>query len=278
MIEPEAIAARSLRELLLRELPQALVTLNAARAPVLRAPLEGPYAIPAGAVLRLRGTGASFVNVPLTQGAARTAAQVATDVGVLVAGVTASADARGRLVLTGAAPSSGEEGVELDSEANAEAASGTYAVFGFNDGGNAVWRSAVLAPGYRNVYDGFPLSMDFAGNGALNVVVGDRRSRPSGNFRRHMWDVELDVLLYRAEPSSRLHGSREGAQACLAAVRALLVASRKLDEADTSPSSVMLVQESSAEVLGQPVVFEGLSARVLFDRARITLTVRVFAT
>lgn len=273
MIEPEALCARSLRTFLLRTLAAKLAVLNALRAPVLLAPLAGPYTVPALAYLQLR-TGAGTQRIGLTAGV-RTAAQVASDLGVggFAGG---SADARGRLVLTGSAPSSSSAALGLDSETEALSATGTHGVFGWDAGGNLVVRTPLAAPTYRNVYDGLPVTADFAGGGVVNVVIADRRSRPSGNIRRQMWDVELDVILYRAEPLASVHASREGIQSALAALRELLVEDRKLDEADSSPSSVMLAQEVSAEISGSPVVFD--ATNYLFDRAKVTLAVRVYAT
>lgn len=279
MIEPEALVARSLRSVLLRELPAKCAALDLTRAPVLRAPIPGPYTVPSGAMLRLRLTEGAWTTAELMPGV-RTAAQVAADIAMEGFAGVASQDSKGRLTLTGTAPlaPSAHASVELASEAEAGASTGTYAVFGFDDGGNRVVRSPLLAPTYRSVYDGLPVTADFAGSGALSIIIGDRRAKPDGNLRRQMWDVQVDLLLYRADPLSAVHASRDGIQAALAAVRAVLTEHRKLDDLEgEGGGSVMLSQELASEVAGQPLIFDGLP-QALFDRARVTLAVRVYAS
>jgi hypothetical protein len=275
MIAPEAIAASSLRALLLRGLPAQLAAIDALRAPALVAPLAGPYAVPAGAKLRVRASVGDWHTVSLEAGA-RTASAIAAELMLGAFDGVASADDAGRLVLTGPAPSTatGSSSVQLDSEAAAGATSGTHAVFGWDAGGNRVVRSPLVAPTYRSVYDGLPVTADFAGGGTVNIIIGDRRGRPSGNIRREMWDVELDVWLYRADPLSAIHASRDGIQGALAALRGLVVENRQLDG---GTEGVMLTQEVSSEVAGQPVSFE-MMPQALFDRARVSLSVRVYAS
>ncbi len=272
-IRPEALAASVLRDYLLLALPAKVAALNAARAPVLKSPLAGPFAVPPGARLLLR-EGAVSYPVVLTSGS-RTATQLAVD--FAAAGFAgASSDVRGRLVLTGAAPAAGAwQRLELASEGEAGGVAGVHALFGWDSGGNRVVRSPLVAPTYRGLYDGFPVQPDFPGGGALVVILGDRRATPQPNVRRDMHDVQVTVHLLRAEPQAATHASREGIQACLQAVRECIHESRTLDESETSDRHIMLTEVESTEVGGRPLLMEGLPG-LFFDSAEVRVRIRVY--
>ena len=284
-VNPAALAAAALRDWLLWKLPAACVAVNATRAAVLRAPLPGPYTIPASAELgiSLTGRGDSPATVPLTAGS-RTAAQVAADIEAVLPGV-ASVDDDLRLVLTSTtAPSYTSSLVATDSCVSVEPdATGANEAIGWGAEGEWCTRTPVTPPGPKGVCDGLPLNFFFdpsqLGKGRVLVTIGERSSvaRARRSFEH---DVTLDVAIFRSEPQQVVHQSREHIQAALRAVQEALLtdAGAQLGRArygDVQHAWLANVRISQGELRptgadGRPV--EGLG----FDAVSCTVNVLVY--
>jgi len=239
-IDAPNIAASGLRSYLLRTLPAKVTAINLLRAPVLKSPLAGPFTLPVGGSISLRiAEGASTQSVSLTSGS-RTAAQIATEINATIASA-ASADAQGRLVLTGAAPTSTTPGVV---EVSSSSTAAVMTALGFSPGGAKLVRSALGAPGLNGVLDGEFVPMD-PGSG-MAVVLGDRSVEPrSSNVRDDMRRVAFKVQVLAAEPSNNFDSFMELLNAATRCVREVLAEDRTLD------SAVFLTEVTKETAIGR---------------------------
>jgi len=106
-VEVEALAARALRRYLLSALPAKVTVMNRARAPVLEAAYAGPYTISGTMNLQISKTGvdSGYVTTGNFTAGSQSAAQLAATINATAGLVeVASADADGRLLLTGTPP------------------------------------------------------------------------------------------------------------------------------------------------------------------------------
>lgn len=270
-VEVEQKAVNALRDWLLLKLAGRVTTVNATRAAVLKAPLVGPYTVPAGA--RLYHSSTDFethttVNPPFTSGS-RTAAQIATEFNAAVPGI-AAADATGRLVFTAAAaPTEGTDSlVSLGADAT-----GMMAALGFDAGGESAVRSALVAPGVKGVMDGLPKTAD--GGTGFWVILGDNVSLPvEPPTRRDEYVVGINCSIHAPIPSNSDHRNREHLRAALRCVREVLFLEtngRTLGNA----TGIQLVTERQALIKSRPIEYKELP-NMLFGRAAIELNVRVW--
>ena len=284
--EPEAIAARALRDWLLWKLPASCVTVNAARAATLRAPQPGPYTIPVSAVLKLSLTGTA-TNISLTSGS-RTTAQVVTEINTAMGATIASADSDDRLLLTSTtAPSYNtstlahtDSGVFIDADAT-----GANTAFGFEEGGQKFTTSPMVPPAPDGVADGFPVGGMFnpsaLGKGRVLVTIGHRSSQPTrDNPRCFEWDVVLDCVIFR-DVDHQAHQSREAIQAALAAVRNVFLTDAGMQLGRARNGDIMYARVREAAV--SPVPFPQTSPEgqripggAMFDAATFKFVCRVF--
>jgi hypothetical protein len=275
----EQLVVDRLREWLLRKLPGRVTIVNAARAAVLKAPLVGPYTVPANAKLFHSSSDVeSFTEVtPFTAGS-RTAAQVAAEFNADVPGV-ASADSDGRLVFTAAtAPSLGTDSMVAlaagpTNDAPDSNAAAMLQALGFDAGGERAVTTAIEAPGVKEVMDGMPMQPDSNGS-RFWVVLGDNASVPDDPMRRDMYTVSVNVGLCVPVPSNSQHRNREHIRAALRAVRESLFieeGGRTLGNAD----GIQLVTERQCVIRSRPTRFDELPNQ-LFGRANLELNVRVY--
>lgn len=280
-LRPEALAASALREWLLLSLPAQVATVNAARAAVLKAPVAGPYTIPASAVLNVSivDRGGADTAISLTSGS-RTAAQIAAEVNAAVPSL-ASADDDGRLVLTStSAPVAGTPSVV----AVGPDTTGANAALGWDVSGEWAIHSALVAPVPKGVCDGLPLQGYFdpsaSGAGRILITIGDREAVPTGaNIRRDEYDVTLDVGIFRTEPLQQVHQTREAIQAALQCVRDVLFTDTGRALGAGGPGGVVVTLERSCRVAGRAFQFRGADGSAvspIFDAANMKLLVRVF--
>lgn len=281
MIAPDAIAVDALLAYLRLKLPAKVSSLNSSRAAVLTSALAGPYTVPVGAVLRLASGSheATPTDVALTDGS-RTAAQVAADIeAVGVSGLTASADAAGRLVLTADnapavdAPSCVIVAQDVDGDG---LATGSNVVFGWAEGGEHFETQALTAPSWRGVVDGRPLTAPDMGQGFW-VMVGNRTARPTNpGIRRDTYLVTMTVDLWRPwSASAPPHRSREAISSCVRAVRELVESDDGRYLGRQSAGDVQLATVDGVSIAGDPIQFNEVPG-VLFDVAQLTITARVF--
>ena len=274
----EEIAAKALRDFLLVQLPAKATAVNLLRAAVLTAPWAGPYTIPAGAILRVGTALGTYTNVTLTSGS-RTAAQLAADIEAVpaLAGL-AAADTASRLALTSlVAPTATVPSILAIGPDNAGtdgAATGSNAALGFDAGGNHVQTSAVVAPTYRGVMDGWPVTADFPGRGAIVVIIGDRSSADVGEKRRYEKLVDLDLTILRADPAVGQHRNREGIEAAVRCVREVIASDRHLGRA--ANGDIMYAEDGPCRISGMPFNFGARGAPVLFDGASMQCGIKVF--
>ena len=282
-VRPEALAAATLREYLLLQLPSAVATVNLERAAVLKAPGAGPYTIPSNAVLKVSKTdkAGTTTSIPLTAGS-RATAQLVTEINATVANL-ASADTEDRLTLTSDTTPSGST---LSVVAVGADSTGANSAIGWDVAGEWVVRTALVAPGNRGVADGLPLGGFFEpsqlGNGRVLVTIGDRSSTPTrGNPRLHEWDCLLEVGVFRAEPQQVVHQTRDGIQAAVEAVRSIVntVAGRQAGSTTATVGTILYSEEKSCMVAGLSYRFqrqETGAASPVFDMAKLKLLVRVY--
>lgn len=276
----DALVVQALREYLLRYLPAKVAQLNALRPAVLKSALVEPFTVPAGAVLRLSASSgeATPTSVTLTAGV-RTSAQVAADItAAAVPGLTASVDEAGRLVLTSdAAPAEGAPSVVVVArDTDGTSATDSNEAFGWAEGGEHVEVPALVAPSWRGVVDGRPLTAPDMEQGFW-VMLGNRTVRPTHpGIRRDTWNVTFAVEVWRPfAANAPAHRSREAISSCVRAVRELLEAGDGRYLGRQGAGDVQLVTITDVTINGDPVSFTELPG-VLFDFARLTLNVRVF--
>lgn len=280
-MDPIGVAVRALREWLLIALPGAVTTVNSERAPVLRS-AAGPFTVPAGARLVLRtDREATGTTCPLTAGT-RTAAQVATDITAAApSGITASSDTEGRVVLTGAAPSTTAPSLVAVVEDVAVAGSTVYAVggnaaLGWEPGGEYQFSSELRAPTWRGVTDGLPNVVPDMNQGFW-VIIDDREARPTGgtSLRRHEWEVGMLLRVVKPELNNNPHRSREGVTAAVRAVLDSLLTTRGRYLGREANGDVMGLEVTAQNIEGAPLQFKQ-TPNVLHDSATISVTCRVF--
>ena len=280
-VELESLAVRAAREYLLAYLPAKVSALNALRVATLKAAYAGPYVVPMGATLRVTAVSrvAATTLVTLTSGAAVTATTLAADVNAAApAGLVASADALGRLVLTSSTvPVDGTPSVVVVGPD----ATGANALFGWEAGGEHVGVSALIAPSWRGVTDGWPVTVPDMGR-SFWVLFGDRSTRPLPNeHRRDEHEVSIETVVMLPVANASPHRSREAVSSCLRAVRELLLTTNGRYLGRAGEGDVVFSTMSKATIPGKPFAFVDSGGKsvlpgVLFDFAQFTLTVRVF--
>lgn len=271
MSSPIAIAATALREYLLRYLPAEVAAINATRAAVVKAALAGPYAISSGS-LSLGPTRAGGTSVTLPTGVAVTASTIATAINAAVTGITASADTQGRLVLTSDTAPTGDT-----ASAVGVGASEANAVFGWEDAGVHEVRSALGAPTWKGVMDGWPVGIPDGGRNFV-VILEDRDEVPLGGYRRDEHTVTLALSVWAVDRNVSVHRSREYIQAAAQAVRDVLESDdgRTLGLNDGTVQHVAIGRE---RIRGMPFQAFDEAKRPLgppADVASMTVQVKVF--
>lgn len=287
IIEPEALAARALRDWLLWKMPAACATINAARAAFLRAPVPGPYVIPAAAVLKLSLDGTTYTNCALTAGS-RTTAQLVTEINTAFGSVVMSADSDDRLLFTSTTTPTYDASTLAHTESSVfirADATGANAALGFGEGGQQFVTTPLLPPGPDGVCDGFPVGGMFnpsaLGKGRALVTLGHRSSQPTGdNPRRFEWDVVIDCAVFR-DADHQAHQSREAIQAALATVRSTFHSDAGMQLGRARNGDVMYARTREAAV--SPVPFpqtspdgQRIPGGMWFDAATFKFAVRVF--
>jgi hypothetical protein len=280
-MEPEAVVVRATRDYLLATLPQKTAQLNALRCASLKAAYGGPYVVPSGATLAVSAISREDAGtlVALTSGAAVTATVLAADINTAApTGLTASADDLGRLVLTSTtAPADGAPSVVV---VGADT-TGANALFGWEAGGEHVLSRALVAPGWRGVVDGWPVTVPDMGR-SFWVLLGDRTSTPIQNeVRRDEWLVSVDVTVMLPSANMDPHRSREGISACVRACRELLTTTEGRYLGRIGGGDVQFATMSKVTMPGKPFAFvepggKSVLPGIIFDFATFTLTARVF--
>lgn len=285
--QPEALAAKALRDWLLRQLPTACATINALRAAVLTTPLVSPFTIPADAVLKLSLSSVrdGFTSVALTSGS-RTAAQVVSEINAALGATVATANDAGQVVLTsttaptfsGITPTNSSVAVGPDT-------TGANLALGFDAGGEWQVTTPLLPPTPQGVCDGFPVGGFFMpaaiGYGRVLVTIGERTATlKDGSMRRDEHEVVLDVSVFRSEPQQQVNQSREGIQAALRAVRACLTTDAGKQLGRASPGDIVRCRQLDSRVA--PGSFQQVRpgdtkpSGLMFDAAELKLQVLVF--
>lgn len=266
----EQLAASAIREHLLLNLAAKVTEVNGQRAPVMKTALAGPFNVTAGMSLKVGTDGGAQTTVPLTIGAARTAAQVAAEVQAATS-LTCAADLQQRWTITGTAPSSATRSVEIG-----EDTTGANALFGWAPGGEQVVRSQLVAPNAEGIADGWPLLNDLGGG--FWVIIGDRESVPKAPHPRgDTYLVGLELAVFCPVTNEQAHKDREAIHSCIRCVRELLLTDAGLQAGRAASGDIMLITEKGARIPGRPWKFHGDDApNVLFDVAAMHLTVRVF--
>lgn len=274
-MEGEAVVVRAVREYLLAYLPGKVAQLNALRAAALKSATVETFTVPASSSLLLAADRSSAgTTVNLTAGV-RTAAQVAADINAAaVPGVTATTDG-GRVVLIATATPAQDAPSVVSVKASA-----VNPVFGWDAGGEHVITSGLVAPGWRGVVDGWPVTVPDMGR-SFWVILGDRNSVPiSPDVRRDEVLVTLDVTVIKPEANMSPHRSREAISSCVRAVRELLTTTDGRYLGRAGVGDVLFGQMSKVSIPGKPFAFSPAQnsafSGVLFDVASFTLTVKVF--
>ncbi len=289
MINPEAIAAKAMRDWLLWKLPASCVATNLTRAAVLRATTPGPYTVPAASSISVSQVGKNDAGTAcaLTTGT-RTATQCAADFNLAIPGI-ASVDADDFLVLTSTAPPSYVVATLAATNSCVAIVPGSSnSIFGWDLGGECFITTPVTPPGPQGVADGWPLggwlNPSQLGKGRVCVTIGGRPGAlTQNNPRRSEWDVTLDVAIFRSEPQQQVHQTREGINAALIAVRAVLQTDAGKRLGRTANGDVMNCIELSTNV--SPLSFRATDSEgkpqpggLLFDAVNVKYLVRVYQT
>ncbi len=270
-VQPEALAVRLLQEYLLRKLPAKVAEVNATRAAVVKAARAGPYTVPAASSLTIAlNRTAAGAEAPITAGS-RTAAQIATDINDAIGafGITASADADGRLVIA-----SGTLPTEGDASCIAVKAADWLGVFGWDLGGEHDTRAALTTPSHKGITDGWSDSPPDMGR-TFWIVIGDRDLGPvPPDNRRDETLVTLSCEVWVPDRLGNQHRSKENLGAAIRCIREVLLTGdgRVLGAAS---SGVMFVAIPRTKISGRAVELEGVVG-VLFDVAQLTITIKLF--
>lgn len=263
-VKAEQLAVEALREYLLRTLPGKVSSINTGRAAVLKAAVAGAYAIPASGTLKIGTAPGSETTVALTSGS-RTAAQVASEISV--AGITATADAQSRLVLTATAAPSGTTPSVVVLAADSTA---TNSVFGWDAGGERVYRYPLAAPAHGGIVDGDHAVLDL--RAGFGILFLDKRSEDTlRNIRHDERDVTIKMALHVPVPGGHPYFAAEQVEQAVRAVREVLFEDRTLD------SQVQMLDVMNATILGPVFRFEGVAGvSPLLARADMAVRVRIF--
>ncbi|MBL8909872.1 MAG: hypothetical protein JNM17_04120 [Archangium sp.] len=277
-VTPETLVITALREYLLRYLPAKCAQLNPLRKAVLKSALAEPFVVPSGAKLRLTTVSqeATPTDVTLPSGAAVAAAAIAAAINLAAPpGGVAGADEAGRVTWTSnSAPASGVPSVAL--VARDIGPTGGNTALGWAEGGEHVEVAGLVAPSWRGVTDGRPLTVPDMGQGFW-VMFGNRTSRPTHEgIRRDTHLVTVQTEVWRPfSANAPPHRSRETVSSCVRAVRELLLTSDGRYLGRQRFGDVQLANVSEAVIAGDPLRLNEAPG-VLFETARLTITVRVF--
>lgn len=272
-MSPEQIAIASLREYLLAKIPARLAALNLERAAVLKSALVGPFVFPADAVLKISPSrSGSITSIPLLSGSTQSVVDAIN--GATPAGLLATPDDDGRIVLTAAAlPAAGAPSV-VSVRADETGANGA---FGWSAGGEHVMRVDVRAPNWRNVIDGaWPAQIPESNERGFVVALGDRQARPwptAPNLRRDEWTITIATDVLWPFASDMPSADREAISTCVRAVREVLLTTEGRQLGRAGKGDVMLADVPLARIA--PVSFNAPGS-IRFDVASLTITVRVF--
>lgn len=293
----EQLAASSLRNWLLAQLPAKVTAVNLQRAASISAPFPGPYVLAAGATLGLSFTNTdTFTGVTLSVGGGSlSAAAVAAAINAACApsSPASTVDLNGLSHLKLTSPTTPVIGTNSDMKVRGGVnATDANTVFGWDAGGESACTTALIAPNGKGVCDGLPLIPDFgvsadAGGSPIVVIIGERSSVPVGPSpsRRDEYLVSLAVDVLRIEPQQQVHRNREHIHAAVRCVREVLLTDlgRRLG-APTSDggtqSPIVFVGEARTKISALPFRFNAPKDQSwvspLFDGAAMLLEVRVF--
>lgn len=274
------LVTRIFREYMLAKLPAEVATVNADRAPVLKATVPGPYTISGTKKLSISLTGidSGYLDTGAFTASSQTAAQLAATINASpgLAGV-ASADTEGRLLLTGAAPTGAAPTIIAAKDATG--AAGTAALFGWENTGERVIRAPLVAPGWKGVANGLPYYADM-GPGFW-LIIGRRMCQPiarsNSTVRTFEYQVGFELGLMYRETNVQSHRDREGIESVVRCVREVLLTADGRQLGRSGTGDIVLVEEKECTVEGTPFAFAGDNApKGVFDRALMLLSVRAF--
>ena len=276
-LAPESLAIQALREYLLQYLPARVAQLNGLRSAVLKTPGIGPVTIPASASLKLSTVSRKDapVTVPLTPGV-RTMAQISAEiVAAAVPGLFPSVDGAGHLTLSSASPLTDHVVLSLQTDTT-----GANAALGWDAGGEHVVVGQIVAPSFRGVSDGHPVTAPDMGKG-MYVILGDRATTlwpdPAGALRRDEAETTVMVEVYRPEMAVSPHRSREAISSCVRAIREVLSTNTGKQLGRASAGDVVFCRITNAKIASRPFSFrDSKTINTLFDVAHLTITVRTF--
>ena len=273
-VNPEQLACEKLRDYLLRCLPSRIATINATRAAVLKAAKAGPYDLPVGTLAVRSAAGDTTLTV---SDGTISAVDLATEINSQSpAGLVASADDEGRLVLTATtAPSGTTTSVAAVTEASG---ADMNAAFGWPSSGFAVRRSPLAAPNAAGVMDGWPIGIPDMSQ-SMVVVLGDRDTAPLGGYRRDEYLVTVAVAVWAIEPTSQAHRSRDFISSAVRAVREVLESDDGRTLGRGSAGDIQHTSVSKTRVRGMPFRIADESKRLVgpaADVADITVQLKVF--
>lgn len=270
---PLGLAVEAMCDWLRLKLPGAVATVNSERAPRIRS-LAETFNIGSSKTLKIHtsrtGTG---TTVALTAGAARTAAQVAADITAAAPpGITATADAEGRVVLTGAAPTTTAD----STVAVLTDTTGANALFGWDAAGDFVTSVKLAAPAWRGVTDWWPPLPPDDSQGFW-VVVAARGAAPTEghSLNRNEWDVQLTLVVLKPELGQSPHRNREGLAAATRAVLDVLLSTRGRYLGRESNGDVLALEAAEQSIDGRVVVFDE-QPNIALTAAVVTVSLRVF--
>lgn len=276
-VQPESLAANSLRDFLLAQLPAKVTAVNATRFATVRARTPGPYTIGASATLGLSVTPnvATFTgfNVPV---GVRSTAQMVTTINTAMGATVAAADADDHLVL--ASPTAPTGGTRSKLEVRGGTATDCNSVFGWDLGGEKELLTALVAPTRKGCRLGLPPQPDFGPAGVLAVIIGKCRVVPvAPGVRRdqHNVSVEMDVL--RIEPEEQT--STEAVLAGIRCVREVLLTTNGRQLGRARNGDILRVDVVSTDVRLTPMKFQSATVKISnpwFRGAALSLLVRVF--
>lgn len=267
-VNPEQIAVDALKDWLLGALPARVAALNAANVAVVKS-RPGPFTLAAGTLLI--GTERGTTTSVTIAGGSYTASDLATAInGTPVSGVTASADADGRLVLTAStAPSVGTDSVVC------VGANDNNAALGWHDAGEYVVRSALVAPDWKQLRDGWPAAPPDGANNSFIIIFEDRTAQSVAAERhyREMHTVTVHAMVLAPIGTSEVRDRRRISLA-VAAIREALSGDTGRMLGNTSAGAVQLARVTSTAIAGKDLAWRGVPA--LFDVATVVFSVRIF--
>ena len=236
--------------------------------------------MPVGAVLKLSASSqeATPTSVALPSGSVTATAIAAAINAVPVPGMTASADAAGRLVLTATATPATDAPSVIVVARDTDGANptGSNTALGWGEGGEHVQTAALVSPSWRGVVDGRPLTAPDMGQGFW-VMLGSRTCRPTfPGLRRDLFTVSISVEVWRPfSAHSAPHRTREAVSAAIRAVRELILTTDGRYLGRQGAGDIQLCDVTEGSIAGDPIHFNEVPG-VLFDVARLTINCRVF--